>query len=140
MAKITVFYEEHNEVLTPSKMVIFFGSGKIKWEKGTVYVPLDARFRRQLAEDFHDDTLTFSVSLAELVLNPAHPGKFGISLGQIMEQFENIKAKEITKFSINDHEDVESIKHTDIEQFVLQIADILEVMKMNTHINYDWSV
>lgn len=139
MAKITIFYEENNTILVPSKLIIYFGPGKIRWDKETLYIPFNAKFKRQLAEDFQDDVLSFSVTLSELVMNAAHPDKFGISLSQVLHRFEELKKKEREDpaFVNGSHiEHVRPMEYSDIEQFVVQIPDIIQVMQMDVRAYY----
>jgi len=144
MAKITICYQRERNVLVPSKMIIFFGAGNIKWEKDTLYIPFGTRFRRQLMEDFkfHEDTLSLSVFLTELVTNPAFPGKFGISLSSVLDRLERMMEQESKKipYQFNDSSapDNFGLNYLDIEQFIISFADIVKVMQIGTQFNYSY--
>ncbi|NRQ56085.1 hypothetical protein [Brevibacillus sp. HD1.4A] len=112
--KITVYYDYLEEKLAPIWYVVSFRKGEFDWSKNTLYIPVEAPFQRQGAEDFHSDTLGLSVTLGDLTLNHEKPGKFGIHLPSLRQRAA-----------------AANVDHWEVEQFIIQVCDIEELLQMN---------
>lgn len=114
MAKATVFYEydiEGNKV--PKWYVLHVGSYSLDWSKSSLYIPIEAPFQIQDAENFNNQTMSLTVSMGELIQNPDKPHHFGIDLSSVK--------KDAEKRGVNVEE---------VEQFILLVGDIEEIMQM----------
>jgi hypothetical protein len=114
MAKATVYYEydiEGNKA--PKWYLLHFGSYSLDWSKNTLYIPIEAPFQMQEAEDFSNQTMSLTVSMGELIRNPDKPHHFGINLSAVKKDAENRGV------------DVE-----EVEQFIFLIGDIEEIMQV----------
>jgi len=120
MAKMLMYYDYYDDQLVPMKMVIYFGRGNLDLSKNTVYVPIEAPFKRIVMEDSNNDTMSMSITQGDLVLNPGRPGQFGISLPLIIQRMEKTKLEQ--KFDFD---------YADVEQFIIQMDDLEEVLKMD---------
>lgn len=121
MAKLAVYYERHEGTLFPQWIVIKFSVGEIDWSKDTLYIPIDAPFRRYGRDDFDSDTLSMSVELADLLINPDLPGQFGISLRLLRGRLKKLKCNS-----------------EDIQQLIIQMIDMEDVLEMDTRSIYSW--
>lgn len=114
MAKIKVYYDYDIEgKLVPLWYVVRFGAGKLDWTKNMIYIPVEAPFELMEAEEFSSTDLGISVYMDDLTVNPDKPGTFGIRLAPVKQRIEELG------FDVYD-----------IELFVLQVADIEEVLQM----------
>ncbi|RAV18851.1 hypothetical protein [Paenibacillus contaminans] len=128
MAKIFVFYTEHEDELAPIWMIVRFGRGNIQWDKTNVYIPVTAPFKRLRAEDFHDEVLGLSIAQTEMILHPEQAGKFGIHLPAVLKRIDKMRGEEFAMPFLLE----------DIEQFIIQMADIEEVLQMSVIDLYAW--
>ncbi|QHZ55774.1 hypothetical protein M655_009035 [Brevibacillus sp. NSP2.1] len=112
--KITVYYDFLEEKLAPIWYVVGFRKGEFDWSKNTLYIPIEAPFQRQGAEDFHSDRLGLSVALGDLTLNHEKPGKFGIHLPSLRQRAA-----------------AANVDHWEVEQLILQACNIEELLQMN---------
>lgn len=112
--KITFYYDYLEEKLAPIWYVVGFRKGEFDWSKNTLYIPVDAPFQRQSADDFHFDTLGLSVTLGDLTLNHEKPGKFGIHLPSLRQRAA-----------------AANVNYWDVEQLIIQVCDIEELLQMN---------
>lgn len=115
MAKIKVFYEyDHfQNGLAPIWYILQFGITGMDWSKTTVYIPIEAPFEKQEAEEFYDDIIGITIEIAELVRNEIRPNQFGILLPYVKARAEKL-----------------GYDLSDIKQFIIQVADIEEVIQM----------
>ncbi|MGG1554567.1 hypothetical protein [Paenibacillus ferrarius] len=129
MAKISVYYSEHSEDFhpVPDKLNIFFGLGRISWYKQYLYIPLEAPFYPKTAEDYLDDSMGVSIHYEDLTRHPERPNHFGIDIHSVVRRLEKLKYQEGVNFEYND-----------IEQFIIQVADIEEIMQMDVKPFYEW--
>jgi hypothetical protein len=118
MAKITVYHDYIDGKNAPLWYVINFGSAGIDWSKNYVYVPVEAPFQLQRAEDFNDVTLGVSVTIGDITVNSEKPGYFGIHLPSVMKRVENVCKNTGLDF-------------IDIKQFIIQICDLEDVLQMD---------
>lgn len=114
---LTVYYDIQEGIHVPIWMIARFGRGKIKWYKTYAYIPVTAPFKRKLAEEFNELTLSVSVQLDDLTIPPHRPGEFGINLQRILNR-------------IRKNKDTCDMDLDDIEQFVIQMSDIEEVLQL----------
>ncbi|MEJ8547139.1 hypothetical protein [Brevibacillus borstelensis] len=115
--KIAVYYEYFEGQLAPFKYVITFRQSEIDWDKNTIYVPINAPFQRLESEDFNPSSLGISVTLDDMTLHSDKAGKFGIRLAPL-----KIRAIE------------GGVDYRDIEQLIIQVADLEELLQMNVFI------
>ncbi|MGO4500035.1 hypothetical protein AB4114_29590 [Paenibacillus sp. 2RAB27] len=129
MAKLSVFYSEHPEDFhpVPDKLNISFGPGNIAWHKNFLYIPLEAPFRPKAAEDYADDSIGVSIHFEDLTKHPERPNQFGIDIHSVVRRLEKLKYQEGLHF-----------EYSDIEQFIIQMADIEEIMQMDVKPFYEW--
>jgi uncharacterized protein YkuJ len=140
MVKVAVYYEEHPETLevVPMKMVVYFGRGKIKWDKNYFYLALTTPFNRQRVEDFDADMMSITITQGEMVRNPEKEAQigpcFGIYLPYLIERLEKMKADRVNELEQQGYyvnpEEVEKDDYTSAEQFIIQMVDVEEVMQM----------
>lgn len=121
MAKITVFYDFHEEGIKPFTMVIKFKQGEMDWSKSRLRIPLEAPFKRHMSEDFVDGIVSAMVLLDDLTVNPDEPNSFGVYLPYVKERYKNVE-----------------LPLEEIEQFVIRFCDIEEVMQMDLRSFYEW--
>jgi hypothetical protein len=128
MEKLSIFYEEHFETgaLVPIWMVVYYGQRKINWNANRFFVPLHAPFRRKMREDFGDEYISFSVFLEDLTRDIIRPNGFLVNIKSMLPRIHALKA------AGNDFD------HYDIDQFIIQMADIEEIMQMDVSPFYDW--
>lgn len=131
MAKITVTYEEHQgldgTILVPMKMNISFPRDKMNWNKHAVYVPILAPFSRQFSEDYSEDIMSVTIMFEDLLVNLERPNHFGISLDSLVRRLEKMKRQDKMQFEISD-----------IEQFIIQIDDLEELLRLDVRPFYEW--
>ncbi|KQX52003.1 MULTISPECIES: hypothetical protein [unclassified Paenibacillus] len=122
MAKLTVFYDFHEERIQPFLMALRFRPNELDWNKTSMYVPLGAPFQQLKMEEIPDLEAGITVLLDDLVINPGHPQCIGVSLSRI-------KLRHITL--LND------LQY--IQQLWIRMSDIEEVLQMDTRSLYPWS-
>jgi hypothetical protein len=115
MPKIKVYFDYFDGKLAPIWMVIRINRGEINWGKNTMYVPVQCPFDRQNPEDFDSSALGISVHDTELTVNALKPGYFGIHLPRLKKRAEE-------EFGYN---------MDDIEQLIIQVADLEEILQMS---------
>lgn len=112
--KIAVYYDYFEGILSPLWYVINFRKGELNWNRDTAYVPVEAPFERQGAEDFISEKMGITVTMGDLTLNEEKIGKFGILLDPLRKRVqENMK------------------DYWDAEYLVLQVSDLEEILQMN---------
>jgi hypothetical protein len=114
MAKATVFYEydiEGNKL--PKWYLLHFGSYSLDWSQNSFYIPIEAPFQIQEAEDFNNQTMSVTVSMGDLIRNPDKHHHFGIDLSSVK--------KDAEKRGVNIEE---------IEQFIFLVGDIEEILQV----------
>lgn len=122
MAKLTVFYDFHEERIQPFLMALRFRPNELDFNKTSLYVPIRAPFQQLRMEEIPDLEVGITVLLEDLIVNPAHPECIGISLS-------SIKQRHITL--LNDL--------PDIQQLWIRMSDIEEVLQMDIRSLYGWS-
>ncbi|OXM85813.1 hypothetical protein [Paenibacillus rigui] len=118
MAKISVYYDYHDDVLAPIWMFISFGRRGIEWNRQKVYIPIESPFQRIYLEEINEDTVGLTIQLDDLTVNPDFPGSFGIDLAHILRRIRN-------------HEELHKLQLDEVEQFIIQIADLEELLQMD---------
>jgi hypothetical protein len=126
--KISVYYDYYDDALRPHWMTIWFGRDKFQWDKKHLYIPIDAPFKRMMAEDFFEDQLSIGINVEDLVVNQKRPNSFGISIDSIKSRLSNLRSKPTTPY----------FKMGDIEQFVIQMSDIEDVLSLDRNKLYQW--
>ena len=114
MAKITVYYDYHEGLQLPFWMFVSFSRGEIPWYKKYLHIPVAAPFIRKDLNDIHETMVSVSVQLDDITIPIHRPGFFGIDIHRI-------KKRILQEGCINP---------TDIEQFVIQMCDLEEVLKL----------
>jgi hypothetical protein len=118
MATIRVYYDYHENGIAPIWLLIHFGRGRIDWSKEQIYLPIAAPFQRIEGEDINGETMSFTIQIEDLTVNPYEAGLYGIHLKRVLERLET-------------QEEYQVIDPDEIEQFVIQISDLEEVLHMN---------
>jgi hypothetical protein len=138
--KVSVYFEEHPETfnLVPMKMVVYFGPGKIAWDKNYFYLALTSPFKRHRMEDFDNDIMSITITQGELIRNPDKEAQIGPCFGVYLPYLINRLEKDIDR-RIQELEDrgvfVDRSETPDdhyirAEQFIIQMADIEEIMQL----------
>ncbi|NEW07116.1 hypothetical protein GK047_14000 [Paenibacillus sp. SYP-B3998] len=122
MAKLTILYDYHDDQLQPFLMSILFLPKELDWSKSTLYVPLQAPFQKLLAEEIDEEEAGISVLLDDLLINPRHPRRFGISLSTIKLRHAAL-----------------SCQIQQINQLWMRMCDIEDVLQMDTRFMYRWN-
>jgi hypothetical protein len=127
MAKISVYYEEHeiNGMLRPTKVNVYFGRGVIDWDKQYVYLPNEFPFKKITADDIYPDVTSVLIMETELIRHPIDR-KFGIYLPSILSRLTEDKKRTGAKYEIDD-----------IEQFIIHVYDIETVIRSKLTSLYD---
>ncbi|MFD0682424.1 MULTISPECIES: hypothetical protein [unclassified Paenibacillus] len=121
MATVRVYYDYFNDTLSPIWLLLHFGRGGIDWTKEQLYMPIQAPFHRIESEEIHEDTMSLSILLEDLTINPYEAGYYGIRLDRVLQR--------IYKQQL-------PVDPYDIEQFVIQLGDLEEVLQMNVRQHY----
>jgi hypothetical protein len=111
MSKNKVYYDYHDGELVPIWYVIEFPGG-VDWSHPYFHLPIQAPFEKQNAEDFDSDMLGVSVTMNDLTLTAKH-NHIGIDLLLIQKRL-----------------DEAGIDKMDVKQFIIQVADIEEILQM----------
>lgn len=129
MAKITVYYEEQFETggLAPIWMIVRHGRDKINWEANQFFIRLEAPFHSKMREEFSDDEMSFTVTIEDLMIDITRPNGFLVNMKSILRRIHALKASG------------QDFNHFEIDQFIIQIADIEEVMQMDVRPFYEWN-
>ncbi|UKS27164.1 hypothetical protein LOZ80_37890 [Paenibacillus sp. HWE-109] len=114
MAKISVYYEEHeiNGMLRPTRVNLYFGRGVIDWKRQSVYLPFDFKFKKMTADDVFPEVTSVMIMAGDLFRHPIER-KFGIYLPPILDRLTEDKKRTGAKYEIED-----------IEQFIIMVHDI----------------
>lgn len=127
--KIRVYYEEHSElnILNPVWMVVYFGRGNFNWKAKRFYLPLEAPHKRIKRGEFEesDNIMSFTVNIEDLVRDVMRPNGFLVDIHSML-------------YRIQEMQKTQSFDHLDIDQFIIQMADIEDVLQMNISRYYDW--
>jgi hypothetical protein len=123
MAKLTVFYDFHEERILPFLMALRFRPQELDWSKTSMYVPLTAPFQQLKMEEIPDLEAGITVLLDDLVVNPRHPQCIGISLSRIQQRHIALPTDTLQS----------------IQQLWIRMSDIEEVLQMDTRSLYPWS-
>lgn len=123
MAKLTVFYDFHEERIQPILMALRFRQHELNWNKTSLYVPLSAPFQQLKMEEILDLEAGITVLLDDLVINPGHPQCIGVSLSRIKQRHMALPTDALQS----------------IQQLWIRMNDIEEVLQMNTRSLYPWS-
>lgn len=127
MPDITVYYDHFEDRLAPVWMLVRLTKGFLNGKEKYLPISIETPFNRHLAEDFHSDLMSMSLQMEDLTLHPEHPGEFRIYLPSLNERIQNEKRRAFEDF--NEH---------DIEQLIIQMADIEEVLQTDIRQHYDW--
>ena len=76
MAKLTVFYDFHEERIQPFLMALRFRPQELDWNKTSMYIPLTAPFQQLKMEEIPDLEAGITVLLDDLIVNPATPAMY----------------------------------------------------------------
>lgn len=127
MPKIEVYYDYYDGFFNPKWMIIYFGARKIDWYSRYIYVPLNTPFRRKQLEEFVDYEIALTITQVDLVMNSEKPCHFGIDLQRVLSRVNRMRGEGSFPYDIND-----------ISIFILQIADIEEILAMGKNELYSW--
>jgi hypothetical protein len=128
MARISIYYSEYEDALSPMQFVIRFGKGTIDWDEKKMFFPIKAPFERLLSEDFDSEALSISITQADLISNTELPGQFGIYLPAVQTRINKMRGE---KYALQ-------YDQNEIEQFIIQMWDLEEFLSMNNYDIYDW--
>ncbi|MDR6553861.1 hypothetical protein [Paenibacillus qinlingensis] len=103
-------------------MALRFRPNELDFSKSTLYIPISAPFQQLHIEEIPELEAGITVLLEDLVVNPARPASFGISLSR-MEQRHTILLQ----------------NHPQIQQLWIRMTDIEEVLQMEIRSFYSWS-
>lgn len=125
---VSVYYEEHEVfgMLRPIRANFYLGQGVIQWDKEKLILPTKFPFRKMTADDIFPDVTSVMIMVGDLFRHPIHDGKFGIYLPFLLERLEKHKSDTGAKY-----------EYEDIEQFIIQVADIETVMQTRLITLYD---
>lgn len=123
MAKLTVFYDFHEECIQPFLMSLRFRPHELDWSKASMYVPLTAPFQQLKMEEIPDLEAGITVLLDDLVINQRHPQCIGISLSRIQQRHMSLPPDSLQS----------------IQQLWIRTSDIEEVLQMDIRSLYSWS-
>ncbi|NOU87810.1 hypothetical protein GC102_18835 [Paenibacillus sp. LMG 31460] len=123
MAKLTVFYDFHEERIQPFLMALRFRPNELDWNKTSMYVPLGAPFQQLKMEEIPDLEAGITVLLDDLVINPGHPQCIGVSISRIQQRHMALPPDALQS----------------IQQLWIRMSDIEEVLQMDTRSLYPWS-
>ena len=84
--KLAVFYDFHEERIQPFLMALRFRPNELDFSKTTLYIPISAPFQQLHFEEILDLEAGITVLLEDLIVNPARPASFGISLSRIKQR------------------------------------------------------
>jgi len=118
--KVAVTYDYYDDGIKPYTMVVILKPGELDWALDKLYIPLETPFTCH-SQLFNDDEPGISVFLSELVINPERPDCFGIYLPSVKLRIQQT-----------------NIQTNDIQHFIVQMADIEEVLHMGLKQYYDW--
>jgi hypothetical protein len=118
MATIKVYYDYFENGIAPVWLLVHFGRGRIDWSKEQIYLPIVAPFQRIESEDIHEETISFTILIEDLTVNPYETGLYGIHLRNVLKRLQT-------------REEYQAIHPDEIEQFVIQISDLEEVLQMD---------
>ncbi|MDR6878620.1 hypothetical protein [Bacillus sp. 3255] len=119
MAKLTVFYDYHEEGIAPMILSLRFRPGELDFGKSSLYVPLGGPFRQLAMEEVGEFDAGITVLLEDLLVHPERPHAIGISLARIKQRHS-----------------AEQGQLSDIQQLWLRLSDIEEVLQMDVRAWY----
>lgn len=122
MAKLTVFYDYHEEGIVPILLSLRFRPNELDFSKNSLYVPLGAPFQQLNMEEVNELDVGITVLMEDLIVNPERPHAIGIS-------FSSLKIRHAAY--------LEGL--FDIQQLWLRMNDIEEVLQMDVRTLYPWS-
>ncbi|BFT75245.1 hypothetical protein [Paenibacillus sp. P36] len=122
MAKLTVFYDYHEEGIVPILLLLRFRPNELDFSKNSLYVPLGSPFQQLNMEEINEFDAGITVLLEDLIVHPERPHAIGISLS-------SLKLRHATH--------LEGL--FDIQQLWLRMNDIEEVLQMEVRTLYPWS-
>lgn len=103
-------------------MALRFRPNELDFSKTTLYIPISAPFQQLHFEEIPDLEAGITVLLEDLIVNPARPASFGISLIQIKQRHSLLL------------DDLHSI-----QQLWIRMTDIEEVLQMEIRSLYSWA-
>jgi hypothetical protein len=102
-------------------MIIKFKPGGIDWKRDYIFIPMETPFHRIMAEDFDDQVTSVTIVNTELVVSEDRPNCFGIHFPTLKKRLNKLTGGQIApQFTLSD-----------FEQFVIQIADLEDILEMN---------
>jgi hypothetical protein len=122
VAKLTVFYDYHEEGIVPILISLRFRPNELDFSKNSLYVPLGAPFQQLNMEDINEFDVGITVLMEDLIVNPERPHAIGISLS-------SLKLRHAAQ--------LEGL--FDIQQLLLRMNDIEEVLQMDVRTLYPWN-
>ena len=122
MAKLTVFYDYHEEGIVPILLSLRFRPNELDFSKNSLYVPLGAPFQQLNMEEVNELDVGITVLMEDLIVNPERPHAIGISLS-------SLKIRHATYLE----------ELFDIQHLWLRMNDIEEVLQMDVRTLYPWS-
>jgi hypothetical protein len=103
-------------------MALRFRPNELDFSKSTLYIPINAPFQQLQSEEILELEAGITVLLEDLIVNPARPGSFGISLSRIKQRHSHLLG------------DLPSI-----QQLWIRMTDIEEVLQMEIRSFYSWT-
>ncbi|MCF6094336.1 hypothetical protein L1765_10210 [Microaerobacter geothermalis] len=110
--KYKVYYDYHEGELVPIWFVISLDG--IYWSDDYLYVPIEAPFESFPVDEFDENIMSFSILMSDLTRVYDKTNEFGIYLPYVKQR--------VLEYGI----DV-----TEIEQFIIQVADVEDVLQMS---------
>jgi len=128
MAKLKVYFENNEElnVLDPVWLVVSFGRGKFNWSAKQLYIPLEAPYSRVMRGEYLEEKIiSLRVIREDLKHDMMRPDGFLIDIQSMLLRIKHMQKKQ-------------QFDHFEIDQFIIQMADIKDVTNANIARYYDW--
>lgn len=113
MPQQRIYYEKVDNKLIPYWYVITFDVSEVNWDIPILYYEAISPFSFVERDDFDEALASFSVYFSDFVVNKDKPNQLGLNLTAIK--------KRIYRYDIEPYH---------IRQFIIQLPDIYEVMKL----------
>ncbi|PAD67295.1 hypothetical protein CHH83_19605 [Bacillus sp. 7586-K] len=113
MPRQRVYYDYFDGKEVPFWYVLTFKYQEIPWEQDAYYFEVIAPFEYFDRDEFDDSIMSVSINIEDLLINNLHECNLGLNLNRIKER--------ILKHGIEPYE---------VSQFIIQLPDIEEVLKL----------
>lgn len=121
MARLAVIYDFHDDGLKPFTLVLHFDAGEPDWSTPIHYIPLDAPFKRLMADELEDMGIAVSVLLEDITRSPLHPQSFGIDLKSMERRHKGLH-----------------LPLYEVERFIIRLCDVEEVLQSELREHYKY--